>query len=109
LSAGDVLVESEEGVLAGYRNEMLDEWVGGLVLLGLQVAPELDLEEAEHMGADPTFVKSHLKQSMRVIYRFVSYDEIGITIRMVVDIEDEEQPLVFVPWSAVLRVEKAGS
>jgi hypothetical protein len=94
--------------LAGYRNEMLDEWVGGLVLLGLQVAPELDLEETEHMVADPNFVKSHLKQSMRAIYRFVSYDEIGITIRMV-DIEDEEQPLVFVPWSAVLRVEKAGS
>jgi len=93
----------EEDGLAGYRNEMLDEWVGGLVLVGMNVAPQLEPGEAEEMGADPSIVKSHLTQSMRGIYRFVAYDEIGITIRMLE--EEEEQPLMFVPWSAVLRLE----
>ncbi len=86
-----------------YRNEMLDQWVGGLVLLGVAVAPELDDEYAEKMGEDPTAVRTHLTQSMRALYRLLAYDEVGITIRMAVD--EDEQPPIFVPWGAVLRLE----
>lgn len=85
-----------------YRNELLDEWVGGLVLTGLVIAPQLEPEEAEDMGDNPEIFKSHLTQAARALYRLLAYDEIGITIRLAVD---EEEPPIFVPWGAVLRLE----
>ena len=49
----------------GYQNEMLDEWVGEAVLMGLMYAPELEDEEAQSMGEDPSLLKSHITQSAR--------------------------------------------
>jgi hypothetical protein len=90
----------------GYQNEMLDEWVGEVVLMGLLYAPELEDEEAQSMGEDPSLLKSHITQSARALYRFVAYNEIGITIRQLLD--EEQAPPIFVPWGAVLRLEWIG-
>jgi hypothetical protein len=86
-----------------YQNDLLDEWVGGVVLAGLLHAPQVTPEQAEEMGEDPTLIHTQLLQSYRVNYQFLGYDQIGITPRMI-DVE-EEQPPIFVPWGAVLRLE----
>jgi hypothetical protein len=87
-----------------YRNETLDGLVGRLVLLGVATAPQLEPEEAEEIGEDPTTSKVGIMQSARTLQRLLAYDAIGITIRLPVD---EEEPSVFVPWGAVLRLEAA--
>jgi hypothetical protein len=85
------------------QSALLDQWIGGVVMVGSLSPPGLSEEEASEMGADPSILKSGILVATHGLYRFVGYDQIGITIRSLK--EEEQQPPIFVPWGAVLRLE----
>lgn len=83
-----------------YKNELLEDLIGGLVLAKRLIAPELDEELAERSQEDPSSATVQLLQSITSVMWLESYDRLGVVLR----VPAEDSIRNFVPWSAVIEL-----
>jgi hypothetical protein len=83
-----------------YRNELLDGWVGKLVVVMHLVGPEPNEEHLRAWEEDITRVLNRQSVTSRTAYyQLVSYDRLGLTLEAL-----EDAVRFFVPWGAVLQL-----
>ncbi len=84
-----------------YKNELLDRWVGGAVILGYTVGPELTDEDVERIRTQPSY-GHEVKPTARIaVFVLEGYDQVGIIVR----VRSEDAPHFFVPWGSVHYLE----
>ncbi len=84
----------------GYRNEMLDEWVGHVVLVMHLVGPNPTEERWEEMSQDPRTMVDRVPYARTGFYDLVSYDSVGVILATI----EESPERFFAPWGAVLEL-----
>jgi hypothetical protein len=89
----------------GYKNELLDEWVGRGVLLEYVMGPTEELsdgdEKFERLFTEPGAGVRHVMQVRAAAFVLEGYDQIGLTVT-----RPGEQRRRFVPWGAVIGVQR---
>jgi hypothetical protein len=101
--------EQWEGIVHEYRNDWLEEFVGGPVIVSHLMPPPWSKDgdetkadaNAANMEADPMYVIADNLDGMKGSYVLVDYDGIGVQLRTL----DERSEIFFTPWSAVIRIE----
>ena len=88
-----------------YKNEFLDGLVGRSVLVRQLTGPALDEEFVATLDEDPTAVLTQPLHSRTTVFALESYDRVGVVLRPIT----EEPFSLFVPWSAVIELSRAGS
>jgi hypothetical protein len=86
-----------------YRNEMLDELVGGLVAVTKQATRPPDQEEVNQMVENPTISVRRPLRAEVALQVLESYDQLGVILQTGADPPSR----YFVPWSAVIHMSKA--
>ncbi len=88
-----------------YKNEFLDGLVGRSVLVRQLTGPALDEEFVATLDEDPTSVLTQPLHSRTAVFALESYDRVGVVLRPIT----EEPFSLFVPWSAIIELSRAGS
>lgn len=86
--------------MEAYKNELLDEWVGKIVLFKRLSAPELDEDLANRIVENPKSIVSQNLRSYTHAGVLKSYDYLGVVVQII----EDDPGSVFVPWGAIVEL-----
>ena len=90
--------------MAEYQNALLDEWVGGTVLVKQLSAIEPDEAFFDKVVGDPALYQTEPLRSRTGVYRLESYDRVGVTVTLLPGEDPSPEPPTFVPWGTVISI-----
>jgi hypothetical protein len=88
-----------------YTNQLLDSWVGQKVFASCLAHPGLSEEFLRRVQEEPRSIRQELLHSMIGLYMLEGYDQVGVTLAIIYN--EDDRFTVFVPWGAVIRLERA--